>query len=577
MLAAGLLIAVSIPAQDCVPAPAGLTGWWPGDGGANDIAGTNNGILEGGATANAVGVVGQAFRFDGTNGYVQIPDSPVFHPTNLTVEYWVLFNSLDSAGTSPAGDQYVVFKQNSQRYNFEGFDLRKIRVGGNDIFKFAVSSTNSAGTAETAELHATNLVVTTGVWYHVAGVRGSNYIQIYVNGQLEGQTNVDFPQDYGTNALYFGTSGESYWDHKLNGLLDEVSLYNRALSADEIAAIYAAGAAGKCKGTNGVSITVQPQSQTAVSGTNVVLTVAAAGVAPLSYQWQFNGTALAGATNTSLTLTNVQSTNSGNYQAVVSNPAGSVSSTVAVLTVLVPPAITVQPTNQTVLVGSTVNFDVAASGSAPLSYQWQWNGTNLDGAVSQTLSLTNVQPAQAGGYGVVVNNAGGSATSAVAVLTVLVPPAITVQPTNQTVLVGSTVDFGAAASGSAPLNYQWQWNGTNLDGAVSQTLSLTNVQPAQAGGYGVMVSNAGGSATSAVAVLTVADPPVLLKSRTTAGGAFTFTIAGTTGLAYLVEVTTNLVEWSPLSSVSNETGQADFIDSTSSNSVSRFYRASWVR
>ncbi|MGD0263191.1 MAG: hypothetical protein ABSD29_25785, partial [Verrucomicrobiota bacterium] len=126
-------------------------------------------------------------------------------------------------------------------------------------------------------------------------------------------------------------------------------------------------------------------------------------------------------------------------------------------------------------------------------------------------------------------------------------------------------------------NYQWQWNGTNLDGAVSQTLSLTNVQPAQAGGYGVMVSNAGGSATSAVAVLTVADPPVLLKSRTTAGGAFTFTIAGTTGLAYLVEVTTNLVEWSPLSSVSNETGQADFIDSTSSNSVSRFYRASWVR
>jgi hypothetical protein len=493
LLAAGLLIAVSLPAQDCVPGPAGLVGWWPGDGNAFDIAGTNNGILEGGATASAAGVIGQAFHFDGTNAFVQIPDSPVFHPTNLTVEYWVRFASLDSQGSggSPPGDQYVVFKQNSLTNNFEGFDLRKIRVDGTDVFKFAVSSTNSAGTVETAELHATSLVVTTGVWYHVAGVRGSNYIQIYVDGQLEGQTNVSFPQNYGALPLYFGTSGEAYWDHKLNGVLDEVSLYTRALASNEVAAIYAAGAAGKCKGTNGVSITVQPQSQTAVSGTNVILAVAAAGVAPLNYQWQFNGAALVGATGTNLTLANVQSTNSGSYQVVVSNPAGSVSSAVAVLTVVAPPAITVQPTNQTVLAGSAVEFDVAASGTVPL-------------------------------------------------------------------------------------NYQWQWNGTNLDGAVSQTLSLTNVQPAQAGSYSVMVTNAGGSATSAVAVLTVAGPPVLLNPRTIADGAFTFTIVGAAGLAYLVEVTTNLVEWTPLGSVSNQTGQAAFIDSTSSNSVARFYRASWV-
>jgi hypothetical protein len=159
---------------------------------------------------------------------------------------------------------------------------------------------------------------------------------------------------------------------------------------------------------------------------------------------------------------------------------------------------------------------------------------------------------------------------------VVVPPAITVQPTNQTVLAGSAVEFDVAASGTVPLNYQWQWNGTNLDGAVSQTLSLTNVQPAQAGSYSVMVTNAGGSATSAVAVLTVAGPPVLLNPRTIADGAFTFTIVGAAGLAYLVEVTTNLVEWTPLGSVSNQTGQAAFIDSTSSNSVARFYRASWV-
>jgi hypothetical protein len=334
LLAAGLLIAVHVSARDCVPAPAGLVGWWPGDGNANDIAGTNNGLLEGGATANAAGVVGRAFSFDGTNGYVQIPDSPVFHPTNLTVEYWVRFTSLDSqgSGSSPPGDQYVVFKQNTLSSNFEGFDLRKIRIDGTDIFKFAVSSTNSAGTAETAELHATSLVVATGVWYHVAGVRGSNYIQIYVNGQLEGQTNADFPQDYGTLPLYFGTSGESYWDHKLNGVLDEVSLYNRALSSNEVAAIYAAGALGKCKVPN---LLTQPQNQLGYWGGSAAFAAAAGGANPLSYQWQKNSAPVAAATTASLALTNLQLTNAGAYVLQVTNVYGSASSSQAVLTVKV--------------------------------------------------------------------------------------------------------------------------------------------------------------------------------------------------------------------------------------------------
>jgi uncharacterized protein Usg len=90
-------------------------------------------------------------------------------------------------------------------------------------------------------------LVTTGVWYHVAAVRGPDFLQLYVNGNLDAQVSVDFPQDYGTLPLYFASSGESYWDCKLSGSLDEVSLYNRVLSADEIAAIYQAGSSGKCK------------------------------------------------------------------------------------------------------------------------------------------------------------------------------------------------------------------------------------------------------------------------------------------------------------------------------------------
>src|SRR5208283_4090461 len=153
-----------------------------------------------------------------------------------------------------------------------------------------------------------------------------------------------FPQDYGNFPLYFGTSGQSTWDRKLNGILDEVSLYNRALSSNEIAAIYVAGSAGKCK--TPPSITAQPQSQTATVGSNATFTVAATGVGLLSYQWQFNGTNLAGVTGTNLVLPNAQSANAGTYQAIVTNIFGAVTSSMASLTVLGPPVIIAQPSDQ---------------------------------------------------------------------------------------------------------------------------------------------------------------------------------------------------------------------------------------
>ena len=272
LLAVLMLLAVDVSGA-CLPPPVGLVGWWPGDGDANDLAGTDNGVLQGGATASAVGFVGSAFSFDGTSSSVQVPDSPTLRPANLTIEAWVQFSSLDStaSGGSAPGDQYLVFKQNSRYGNFEGFDLSKTRVADGDVFRFLITS----ATAQSAQVNSTTLLAT-GVWYHVAAVRGANFTQLYVNGYLESQTNVDFAQDYGAWPLWFGTSGQSYWDHKLNGLLDEVSLYDRALSSNEVAAIYAAGAAGKC---NALRITAQPQSQTVVAGNNALFSVAAAGTA----------------------------------------------------------------------------------------------------------------------------------------------------------------------------------------------------------------------------------------------------------------------------------------------------------
>src|SRR5207253_1984386 len=126
-------------------------------------------------------------------------------------------------------------------------------------------------------------------------------------------------------------------------------------------------------------------------------------------------------------LSNVQSANAGSYRVVVSNRLGSVTSAVAVLTVLVPPAITLQPQSRTNIAGSTAIFNVSASGTVPLSYQWQFNGANIGGATATNLSLGNVQPGDAGNYAVIVTNTAGAVTSALASLTVLVPPTITLQ------------------------------------------------------------------------------------------------------------------------------------------------------
>ena len=466
------VLAVIVPGSCCSP-PAGLVGWWPGDGNANDIAGTNTGTLQGGATAGASGVVGLAFSFDGTNGYVQIPDAPALKPANLTLEGWVLFSGLDSAlsGTAPSGDQYIVFKQNSRTYYFEGYSLEKFRLANGDVFMFTVGSSSGA---EVFLPSAT--VISTGIWYHVAAVRGSNFMQLYVNGQLETQTNVSFAQDYGTEPLYFGTSGNAGWDGKLKGRLDEVSLYNRALNSTEVAAIYAAGAAGKCKG---LSITTQPQSQGVAVGSNATFTVAATGTAPLGYQWRFNGAAISRATNTSFTVTNAQSSNAGSFSAVVTNSTSSATSAVAVLTVTVPPAITAQPQSQTNNFGTTAIFIVSAAGTAPLSYQWRKGATNLVGHTDVTLALTNVGRGDDGVYAVLVTNLGGSTLSSNALLLVRVPQRLgvpTLLSDGSCVVLSGDADGGLLSTNDLA-NFDL-YASTNLTSWVllTNSLSLTNGQ-----------------------------------------------------------------------------------------------------
>jgi len=255
------------------------------------------------------------------------------------------------------------------------------------------------------------------------------------------------------------------------------------------------------------AIATPPQSQTVNQGANVTFSVVGSGTAPLNYQWQFNGASISGATGTSYTLTSVQPAEAGSYSAVVSNAWGSATSAAALLAVSVPPSITAQPQDQNANQGAGATFSVVASGTALLSYQWRQNGVGISGATGSTYAPNNVQPADAGTYSVVVTNTAGSVTSSNAILTVNLPPSITTQPQSQTIAQGTTATFTVAATGTAPLSYQWLLNGTGIPGASDTSYTRTNAQPADAGSYAVAVINVAGVAVSSNAVLTVNSPP----------------------------------------------------------------------
>jgi Bacterial Ig domain/Putative Ig domain/Immunoglobulin domain/Immunoglobulin I-set domain len=291
------------------------------------------------------------------------------------------------------------------------------------------------------------------------------------------------------------------------------------------------------------SITSQPASQSVTAGQSATFSVAASGAAPLTYQWKKNSAAISGANSSSYTTPATTSSDSGaQFTVVVSNAAGSATSSPAVLTVStapVAPAITAQPASQTVTVGQTATFSVAATGAAPLTYQWKKNSVAVNGATSSTYTTPATTSSDSGAqFTVVVSNAAGSATSSGAVLTVsaaAVAPAITAQPANQTVTVGQTVTFSVAATGTAPLAYQWMKNSVAINGANASSYTTPATTSSDSGEqFTVVVSNAAGSATSSGATLTVNAASTLqittaqLSGGFVAGG-YSATLAATGG------------------------------------------------
>ena len=288
-------------------------------------------------------------------------------------------------------------------------------------------------------------------------------------------------------------------------------------------------------------VATHPANQTVCAPDTATFSVTATGTGTLSYQWRKNGTNIPGATSASYTTpATVASDNGALFTVLVSDSIGSSTTFPGTLTVNTPPSITTQPANQTVNTGQTATFSVTAAGTAPVSYQWKKNGTNIVAATSASYTTPATVASDNGAlFAVTVTNSCGSVTSNNATLTVIIPPSITTQPGNQTACAGDTATFSVAATGTAPLSYQWKKNGTNIAGATGASYTTPANSAIDSGAvFAVTVTNSGGSATSNNASLTVSTPPSITTQpanqtvNTGQTATFSVTAAGAAPLSY---------------------------------------------
>ena len=390
-------------------------GYWRLNEPAGSTSATNSGSL--GAAGNGktfrnvtFGVAGAlngssdtAANFDAAQAKIDVPFNAALNPPTFTIEVWARISGDSTLYRSPLASRddspqkgFIFYANPNNQWQFwtgTGKQVGWNVVGGADVQPEA--------------------------WAHLVGVYDGTNKLFYVNGVLVGANQSVFTPN-GARVLRLGASAteSSLGDFFFLGDVDEAAVYDKVLSPARIVAHFSAGAGAAPDSSVAPAIAVQPAALNRFKGESASFVALATGSLPLSYQWLKNGTNVAGGTNFTLTLNNLQPGDTAGYSLTVSNAAGSITSDVAALDVadVSKPVITQQPRSRTVLPGTSATFSVAASGSTFFNYQWQLNGQNLPGATNGSLTISNAQTANLGSYKVIVKNAAGSTESAEAVL-----------------------------------------------------------------------------------------------------------------------------------------------------------------
>lgn len=542
--------------------------------------------------------------------------------------------------------------------NFEGNTIFKYTPGGvGSVFASSGLHWPTGLAFDTAgNLYAANYLDNNIVKFTPAGA-GSVFASTYLSNPeclaFDGAGNLYAANHSGNTIVKFtpGGVGSVFASSGLNqpeGLAfdSEGNLYVANLAGNSIMK-FTPGGVGSVFATSGLNrpqfiviqtrpqlhptISTNPASTTVFVGSTVTLNVTASG-GNLSYQWSFNGTNIAGATNATLTISNCCSANAGSYVVTVSNAAGSATSPSAILKVL--PIVangdfeTGTLTNWS-LSGNTAYLSVSAksyyvhSGSygvqagpvgalgylsqtlatvpgqpyllslwldspdaaTPNEFTVSWNGTTLfDGVNLGAIGWTNVQfvvGAMSASSLIQIgvrNDPSYFGLDDVSVTPIFsVTPLITLQPASQTLPIGDTASFNVTAIGTPPLAYQWYFNtNTPVSGATNAALVFGPVTTNQAGYYQVIVTNLYGSATSSLAALTVQLVLNIYCLSNCASGAKTLYLASIPGSTNRLWASTNLIQWQVVAT--NSADSNGFFQITDTNAIgyrTMFYRLSW--
>jgi hypothetical protein len=499
------------PTPACVSPPGGLLGWWRAEGDARDAVGPRHGVVHGNVQF-VQGKSGKAFRLDGTTGYISLPGSFGGTPEN-SIQCWFrpLKDTTDfEALISDTGAGFV--------------HLQLSHLGN-------IAINTAAGNRTLPYLGPLPL----GQWRHVVLTLKSGDERLYVDGVLVARAAFDFTSLAPTGNVRIGSgyAGGRFF----GGDIDEVAIWNRALTPAEVSALFAAGGGGMCPPAPGspaifVDGAYEPGPTVQLSHLPQISLASSYPGGHLFYTLDDgdprNGTGY---------IQPFQLDRTALIRAVAfsSDFSRGTDGDPVLLQLNVPPAITTQPSDATVLQGREGRVKAAASGAGPLHYQWWRENTPVPDATLPVLSWTSVQPAHQGNYRLVVTNVLGAATSSPALLTVVQRPGFTEQPQGVSLAAGRPLTLCATATGTEPLTYRWRLNGVDIPGATNTCLHVDAAQLADAGAYTVVVGNGAGALTSEPALVQVLLPALqgadLFANRVplpTDSGALSATSSGAT-------------------------------------------------